>query len=96
MQRIPIDEIVFCRSHKQFQLMQRSPIEIAVTRADFTRTRVIDPSVTRESNSISTKFLLSAPKEVFTSKNIINHLKNEYCMEPVAHEAMCCGQKASC
>ena len=43
----------------------------AVTRADFTRTSVTVPSVTRQSNSILTKFLLGAPKEIFTSKNIL-------------------------
>ena len=48
--------------------MERSPIKIAVTRADFTRTSVTNPSVAGQSNSIPTNFLLSAPKEVFTSK----------------------------
>ena len=65
-----IVENVFC--HNNFieccYLMQLSLIQIAVTRADFTRTSVTDPSVTTQCNSISTKFLLSAPKEVFTSK----------------------------
>ena len=59
MQCIPIDEIIFCHTHKQ----------IAVTRADFTRTSVTVPSVTRQSNSRATEFVLSAPKEVFISKN---------------------------
>ena len=44
-------------------------MQIAVTRADFTRTSVIVPSITRQSNLIPTKFLLSAPKEVFTYIN---------------------------
>ena len=44
-------------------LMQRSSIQIAVTRADIART-----SVKHQPNSIPTKFLLTAPKEVFTSK----------------------------
>jgi hypothetical protein len=48
-------------------LMQRSPIQIAVTLADFTRMSVTDPNVTRQSNSIPTKVLLSASKEVFAS-----------------------------
>ena len=42
-----------------------------MTRADFFRTRVTDPSITRESNSIPTKFFLSAPKEVFTSRSFM-------------------------
>jgi Carboxylesterase type B len=34
-----------------------------------------NPSVTRQTNSISTKFLLSVPKEVFTSKTFwINYM----------------------
>ena len=40
---------------------------MAVTRV-FIRMSVTDPSVTGQPNSIPTKFLLSAPKEVFTSK----------------------------
>ena len=44
-------------------LMQWQQIQIAITRADFART-----SVTLQSNSISTQFLLIVPKEVFTSK----------------------------
>ena len=69
MQRIPIDKIVFCHTHKQFHLSHvMASIQIAVTRADFTRTSVTDPSVTRQCNSMSTKFLLSMPKEVFTPK----------------------------
>ena len=40
-----------------------------MTRADFTRTRVTVSSDTRQSNSIPTKFLLGAPKEVLTSIN---------------------------
>ena len=39
-----------------------------MTRADFTRTTVTDPSITGQSNSMPTKCLLSTPKEVFTSK----------------------------
>ena len=39
--------------------MQRIPIDEIVT----------DPSVTRQSNSIPTTFLLSTPKEVFPLKN---------------------------
>ena len=39
-----------------------------MTRADFTRTSVTDPSVTGQCNSIPIKNFLSAPKEVFTSK----------------------------
>ena len=54
-------------------LKQRSPIQIAVGRADFTQTSVTDPIVTGQSNSIPTKLLLSAPKEVFTSKNYLQH-----------------------
>ena len=61
MQPIPIDEIVFCHTHKQFNLSHVT-IQIAVTRADFTRTSVTVPSVTGQSNSIPTNFLLSAPK----------------------------------
>ena len=41
-----------------------------MTRADFFRTNVQDPSVTGQPNSIPTNYLLSAPKEVFTSKSI--------------------------
>ena len=48
-----------------------SPTQIAVTQADFTRTSVTDPSVTGQSNLIPTKFLLSVPKEVNTSKSEI-------------------------
>ena len=64
MQRVPIDEIAFCHTHKQFHISH-------VTVADFTRTTVTDPSVTRQSNSIPTNFFLSAPKEVFTLKTIL-------------------------
>ena len=67
MQRIPIVENVFVILINNFiYLMYLLPIQIAVTRADFTRTSVTDPSVTRHSNSIPTKFLLSAFKELFT------------------------------
>ena len=69
MQRLPIAENIFCHTHKQFHRMLLSQwlvIQMAVTRADFARTSVTDPSVTRESNSIPTQFLPSAPKEVFT------------------------------
>ena len=37
------------------------------------RSELTDPSVTSQSNSIPTKFLLSAPKEVYTSKSKIGH-----------------------
>ena len=57
MQPTQITENVSCHTHEQFQ------IQIAVTRADFTRT-----SVTPQSNTTPTIFLLSAPEEVFTSK----------------------------
>ena len=69
MQRIPIDEIVFCHTHKQFHL---SHVMVAdpVTRDDFTRT-----SVTCQSNSNPTKCLISVPKEVFTSKMPISNLE---------------------
>ena len=36
--------------------------------SDSSRTSVTDPSVTGQSNSILTTFLLSAPKNAFTSK----------------------------
>ena len=49
-----------------------SPIQIAVTRADFTRTSVTDPSVTDQSKSMLTQFLLSASKDVFTSSEESN------------------------
>ena len=45
-----------------------------MNRADFTRT-----SVTGQSNSILIKFLLSAPKEVFTSK-IVGYFLTEWCI----------------
>ena len=62
MQRIQIVEIVFCHTHKQFHL---SDVTVAdPDSSDFTRT-----GVTGQSNSIPTKFLLNAPKEVLTSKN---------------------------
>ena len=54
MQRITIDEIVFCHTHKQFHL---SHVTVAVTRADFTRMSVTDPSFMGQSNSIPTKIL---------------------------------------
>ena len=42
MQRITIDEIVFCHIHKQFHLSHVMVVDqIAVTRADFTRTSAI-------------------------------------------------------
>ena len=68
MQRIAIDEIVFCHTHKQFHL---SHVTVADPDSSDSspRTNVTDPSVTRQSNSIPTKYLLSAPKEVFTSKS---------------------------
>ena len=58
----------FCHTHKQFHLSH--VIQIAVTQANFTQTSVTDPSVS-QSNSMPTKFLLSAPIEVFTSIIII-------------------------
>ena len=69
---IPIVENVSCRNQTNVSyccyLMWWSPIQIAVTRADFTQTSVTDPNFTRQPNSISIQFLLRAPKEVFTSK----------------------------
>ena len=71
MQRIPIVDNVFCHTHKHFH-----PSHVTVADPDssdssrLTRTSVRDPSVTGQSNSISTTFLLSASKEVFTSKII--------------------------
>ena len=71
MQRIPIDEIVFCHTHKLFYLSHVTvAIQIAVTRANFTRTSVTDQSITRQSNLVPTKFLLNASEEVFTSKKL--------------------------
>ena len=52
-------------------ISSKLPIQIAVTRADFTRTSATDPSVSRQSNSIPTKFLLSVSKEVLASKSEI-------------------------
>ena len=46
-------------------------MQVTVIRANFTRTSVTDTSVTRQSNSIPTTLLLKAPKEVFTSNNVI-------------------------
>ena len=61
-------ENVFCHTHKQFHPSHVTvPIQITVSRADFTRT-----SVTLQSNSIPTKYLLSAPKEVLKSKIFSN------------------------
>ena len=66
MQRIPIDEIVFCHTHKQLHLSHVTVVDSdSMTRADFTRTSVTDPSVTRQSNSMPTTYLLGALKEVF-------------------------------
>ena len=70
MQRIPFAEIVFCNTHKQ-HLSHVTVVD--PDSSDFTRTSFTDLSVTRQSNSIPTTFLLSTPKEVFTSK-IIYHV----------------------
>ena len=67
MQRIPINEIVFCHTHKQFH-----PSHVTVADPDSSDSSRLYPNeryssgVTRQSNSILIKFLLSAPKEVFT------------------------------
>ena len=49
-----------------------------MTRADFTRTSVTDPSATLEYNSKPTKFLLSVAKEVFTSKTVYEECLQSY------------------
>ena len=51
-----------------------------MTRADFTRTSVIDPSITGQSNSIPTNFLLIAPKEVFTSIILTKEIHGIICI----------------
>ena len=66
MQRIPVVENVFCHTHKEFHRMLLSHLTVADP--DSSESSRLYPSVTRHSNSIATKFLLSAPKEVFTSK----------------------------
>ena len=69
MQRMTIDEIVFCHTHKNFH-----PSHVTFVDPDSSDSNrlypksVTDPSVVRQSNSIPTKFMLSTPKEVFTSK----------------------------
>ena len=74
MQRTPIDEIVFCHTHKHFHLSHVTvAVQIAVTRADFIRTSVTVPRVMRQCNSIPTKFLLSGRK-VLTSKNWLHDI----------------------
>ena len=68
MQLISIDEIVFCHTHKQFHL---SRVEVAdPDSSDLSRLYPNErySSERYASNSIPTKCLLSAPKEVFTSK----------------------------
>ena len=71
MQLITIVENFFIIHINNFiYLMYRLLIQIAVTRANFTRTSVTDPSVTRHSNSMPTKVLLGAPKEVITTISI--------------------------
>ena len=64
MQRIPIDEIVFCHTHKQFHLSH-----VTVADPDRSDSSRLYSNVTGQSNSIPTKVLLRAPKEVFTSIN---------------------------
>ena len=72
MQRLPIDEIVFDHTDKQFHRMLLSHVTFAdPDSSDSSRlyaNECYNPSVTRQSNSKPTTFLLSAPKEVFTSK----------------------------
>ena len=71
-------EIVFCHTHKQFHL---SHITVAdPDSSDSNRlypNEITVPSVMRQSNSITVKCLISAPKEVFISKIKIYILVNE-------------------
>ena len=72
MQRIPIVENVFCHTHKQFHLSHVTAADS--DSSDSSRLYPNEryrPEHTGQSNSIPTKFLLSALKEVFTSKGRI-------------------------
>ena len=56
-------ENVFCHTHKQFHRMLLSHVTVTdPDSSDSSRTSVTAPIVTRLSNSVPTKFLLSAPK----------------------------------
>ena len=71
MQRIPIIEIVFCHTHKQFHLSHVTLADPDSSNScDFTRTSVTEPSVSSQSNSKPTKVLLSARKK-FSLKKIL-------------------------
>ena len=71
MQRIPIVENVVCHTHKQFHLSH-----VTVADPDSSDSSRLHPNERYWSLKLNThKFLLSAPKEVFTS---INFAKAEY------------------
>ena len=67
MQRIPIDEFFLCDIDKHFHLFHVTVAD--PDSGDSSRlypNERYSPSVTPQSNSMPTKFLLSAPNEVFT------------------------------
>ena len=101
MQRIPIVENIFCHTLKQFNRIVLSHVTVTdPDSSDSSRLypnerQATDPSVTCQSNSIPTKFLLSASKEISLQKvKNFKYLGSLLTNQNSIHEEMKCTLQA--